>query len=158
LSKDRTCQWLANSIDNARDAFDFDLWAYVFMPEHVHLIVHPSRVVYEIEDIRQAIKEPCARDAVAWLVANAPEWLPRISVNKKNRVRRHFWQKGGGYDRNIEEPRTLLEMIGYIHENPVRRRLVERAIDWKWSSANWYVTGEPGPLRIDPIPPEWITL
>lgn len=158
LSKERTCQWLVESINAAREELDFDLWAYVFMPEHVHLIVHPRQPLYEMEDIRQAIKEPCARDAIAWLSENAPEWLPRISVQKRNRVRRHFWQKGGGYDRNIEEPATLLKMIDYIHENPVRRGLVERAIDWWWSSARWYITGEPGPLQVDPVPTEWLVV
>jgi hypothetical protein len=28
-------------------------------------------------------------------------------------------------------------MIEYIHANPVRRRLVERVEDWRWSSASW---------------------
>jgi putative transposase len=31
-----------------------------------------------------------------------------------------------------------LAAIDYIHRNPVRRGLVERAIDWQWSSARWY--------------------
>jgi hypothetical protein len=29
-------------------------------------------------------------------------------------------------------------MIEYIHANPVRRGLVKRAGDWKWSSAGWF--------------------
>ena len=66
----------------------------------------------------------------------------------------HFWQRGGGYDRNVTEPSTLEKMMEYIHLNPVRRGLVEQATDWKWSSANWYVSGK-GPLPLDQIPPEW---
>ena len=42
---------------------------------------------------------------------------------------------GGGYDRNATEPRTLLQMIDYIHNNPVRRGLVAKATDWIWSSS-----------------------
>lgn len=152
LAKERTCQWLADTIDEARVKWNFDLWAYVFMPEHVHLIVHPR----DAADIRQAMKEPCARNAIAWLATNAPEWIPKISVRKGRRICRHFWQKGGGYDRNIEEPAALLNMIDYVHENPIRRGLVERAADWKWSSASWYHEHQPGPLNIDPIPPEWL--
>jgi hypothetical protein len=32
----------------------------------------------------------------------------------------------------------LRQMIEYIHNNPVRRGLVDRAVDWPWSSACWY--------------------
>jgi REP-associated tyrosine transposase len=34
------------------------------------------------------------------------------------------WQRGGGYDRNSTESATLLHMIEYIPNNPVRRGLV----------------------------------
>ena len=30
------------------------------------------------------------------------------------------------------------ELEHFRHENPVRAGLVERATDWKWSSARWY--------------------
>ncbi len=49
-----------------------------------------------------------------------------------------FAASAGGYDRNAYEPHTLLAMIEYIHANPVRRGLVKRAEDWKWSSAGWH--------------------
>lgn len=42
----------------------------------------------------------------------------------------------------------------YIHLNPVRKGLVDRATDWKWSSAQWYAAGT-GPLAMDPVPPPW---
>lgn len=38
-------------------------------------------------------------------------------------------------DRNITCGKTLLQMLDYLHNNPVRRGLVLRAADWKWSSA-----------------------
>ena len=45
-------------------------------------------------------------------------------------------------------------MIDYIHLNPVRRGLVERPEDWKWSSFPWYAGVRPVPLEIDPtLPP-----
>ena len=48
LSAERTCQWLAEEVNEARRALDFQLWAYVFMPEHVHLLVYPNRPFYEM--------------------------------------------------------------------------------------------------------------
>jgi hypothetical protein len=49
-----------------------------------------------------------------------------------------FWQEGPGYDRNLDRVDTVLAAIDYIHRNPERRGLVDREIDWQWSSARWY--------------------
>jgi len=153
LGAERCCEWLADSIEKARQQFDFDLWAYVFMPEHVHLIVYPRQPVYDVRLILQAIKEPVGRAAIGYLREHSPAWLPRIAVQHGRRVRYHFWQEGGGYDRNINEANTLMFMIDYLHQNPVRRGLVEHAWQWKWSSAGWYEGLQPNRLRPDPIDP-----
>ena len=89
---------------------------------------------------------------------HAPEWLPRITRRRGQRVERLFWQSGGGFDRNVTEPRTLMAMIDDIHLNPVRRGLVERTSDWHWSSAGWYEGKATCPLVPDQIPPEWVPL
>ena len=62
----------------------------------------------------------------------------------------------GGYDRNVVEPKTLLKMLDDIHANLVRKQLVQRPQDWKWSSAAWYDDRTPVPLSVDPIPPDWL--
>ena len=155
LLKDRTRRWLADAIGRARSEHDFDLWCYVVMPEHVHLIVRPRGAVYDIAVIRRAIKEPVGRDAFKHLRRHAPEWIPRLTRRRGKRRERLFWQSGGGYDRNITEPGALLAMIEYIHLNPVRRGLVEQARDWEWSSAAWFEGVGTPPILPDRIPPEW---
>jgi putative transposase len=156
LDSERTCLWLRDAIDEARVEQAFELWAYVFMPEHVHLLVHPRRVDYDIALILQAIKEPVGRRAIGFLERHSRVWLRRVTRQRGNRVERLFWQSGGGYDRNIETPAVLQAEIQYIHMNPVRRGLVQRAVDWKWSSAGHYELGIHGPLAIDPIPWDWV--
>jgi hypothetical protein len=46
-------------------------------------------------------------------------------------------------------------MIDYIHNNPVRKGLVDYPTRWKWSSAAWLEGKEPNSLRPDPVPNEW---
>ncbi len=156
MTSDRTCKWLVDAIEDARVEWDFDLWAYVFMPEHVHLIVHPRDTSYDIADIRKAIKTPVGRKGIRFIEEHAPEWLPRITRKRGLKTERLFWQSGGGYDRNVVEPQTLMKMIDYIHLNPVRRGLVEKAVDWKWSSAAWNLNMGEVPMVPDLIPPEWM--
>ena len=155
LASDRSCAWLIESIETARHELQFDAWAYVFMPEHVHLVVRPRNSEYDVAHIRKTIKAPVGRRAIKYLETNAPEWLPRITRRRGSKTERLFWQSGGGYDRNGTEGNTLMEMIDYIHLNPVRRGLVERPEQWKWSSAAWFLSAGKPPLIPDPIPPEW---
>jgi REP element-mobilizing transposase RayT len=67
LRAERTCLWLAESIGQARQELRFHLWAYVFMPEHVHLVVCPLQPIYDVSEVLVAIKEPVGRRAIAYL-------------------------------------------------------------------------------------------
>ena len=49
----------------------------------------------------------------------------------------HFWQPGGGYDRNVVGD-ELIEKIRYVQENPIRRGLSPDSVSWRWSSAAIY--------------------
>jgi putative transposase len=149
LSRDRTREWLCEALNETRTKIGFQLWAYVIMPEHVHILVYPGDSPEHISRFLQAVKEPVARKAIHFLKANAPKWLTRITVNEGTRVRHRFWQPGGGYDRNIISTVALRAMIDYIHANPVRRGLVVRAEDWQWSSASWYAGLRPVKLEMD---------
>jgi putative transposase len=156
LRTERTCQWLADAINDARRDLDFALWAYVLMPDHAHLVVWPRQQEYDIAAVRKAIKAPVGTKGIAYLEAHAPQWLPRITRIRGGKVERLFWQSGGGHDRNVKESRTLMSIIDYIHANPVRKGLVERPWDWKWSSAGWFDDRSEVPLAVDSIPWEWL--
>ena len=155
LGAERVCGWLADAVNAARVRYGFAVWAYVFMPDHAHLIVHPETAGYDIRHILKAVKEPVGRIAITHLRTNHPEWLPRLTIRKGGRSETRFWQPGGGYDRNVTEPKTLHAMVEYIHNNPVRKAWVPTAGEWKWSSAGWFEGREPNTLKPDPIPPDW---
>jgi putative transposase len=126
-------------MESARRELDLSLWAYVIMPEHIHVLLCPRQADYEMRLIRAAFKVPVTRKALKFLRQSAPKFLQRLrDVQPNGKVSYRFWQRGGGYDRNMIEPATLLQMIEYIHNNPARRGLVASATDWIWSSARFY--------------------
>ena len=155
LKSERCCQWLAESIQVACQNQSFLLWAFVFMPDHAHLIVYPTLEKYKVSRILEAIKQPVGAKAIGFLRENDSTWLERLTRQRGQREETLFWQSGGGYDRNITAPKTLLRMIDYLHENPLRKRLVADPKDWHWSSARHFAGGD-SPIPIDPIPPEWL--
>jgi putative transposase len=149
LAKDRTREWFLEALAEARSRFGIQVWAYVLMPEHVHLLVYPGTHGEEVSDFLKAIKEPVARKAIKFLKSNAPAWLERIKVRERTKIRHRFWQPGGGYDRNVTLTETLRFMIEYIHANPVRRGLVSKPKDWEWSSARWFSGIRPVKMEMD---------
>jgi putative transposase len=150
LTKERTCVWLAEAINLAREKHQFDVWAYVFMPEHVHLLICPRLRKYEISKILATVKLSVNRKAVAYLKVANPRGLAKMLDEQPN-GRRHyrFGERGGGFDRNIDQLNVLLAEIAYIHLNPVRRKLCESPSDWKWSSAADHELLRQGPIRLD---------
>jgi putative transposase len=139
LSKDRTRNWFIESLDQARRNWEFDLWAYVVMPEHAHVLILPRRDDYDIASILKSIKQPVARRAANYLREHAPQWLEKLKVVRPTgRTELRFWQQGGGYDRNIIESKTAWHSVEYIHLNPVRRGLANHPTEWTWSSARAY--------------------
>ena len=153
LANDRTRGWLIESLSRARRTHGFELWAYVVMPDHVHVILHPTWDDYSISAILQAIKQPVSRRAMNYLRKHAPDWLPRLAVRRSDgHVEHQFWQPGGGYDRNVRQLETLWGMIDYVHLNPVRNGLVAGPADWPWSSARWYDGALDVPIIMDAPP------
>jgi putative transposase len=153
LSKDRSRQWFVSAMRCARRDLPLSLWAYVIMPEHVQILVWPHQPEYEVRRIRTALKVPVQRQALRFLRKKAPWFLDRLKDEQPSGdVHHRFWQRGGGYDRNVIEPGTLSLMIEYIHNNPVRRGLVDKATDWLWSSARFYAGMRPVPIEMDPLP------
>jgi putative transposase len=152
LGKDRSRQWFVEAMDRGRLRLDFALWAYVIIPEHVHVLLWPRQPAYEIRLIRTALKVPVQRQALGYLRRHAPAYLEKLLDAQPNgEVHHRFWQRGGGYDRNVHETSTLRKMMEYIHNNPVRRGLVSQPTDWPWSSARFYVGMADVVLRMDAV-------
>lgn len=53
-----------------------------------------------------------------------------------------FWQAGGGFDRNLWNPKAIHAAIAYIENNPVRAGLVDAPEKWPWSSAYAQANGK----------------
>jgi len=135
------------SLDAARQRTECCIIAWVVMPNHAHLLVAPSLPRYPVPVFLKYLKGPFAVKVLnRWRQLNAPI-LPRL-VDRRGRG--HFWQVGGGYDRNIDSKNEYDEKFDYIHLNPFRAGLVDDPVDWRWSSAPWYAgLRGPGVLSLD---------
>ena len=138
LSDDRICKLLVNRINESANELNFAVLAYVFMADHVHMLIHPHDEVYDMADILKAMKQG-----------------PSKMARKKGWTTTVLWEAGGGFDSNINNSHARALAIEYIHMNPVRRQMVEFPRDFRGSSSKWYHTDEPGEINCRHIQEFW---
>jgi len=149
FGNDRIKDVFIEELAAARTGTVLRLIAYVVMPEHFHLLLIPALPQFTVSATLKDLKGAFANRVLRrWRRLDAPILAHLMDARGKP----HFWQIGGGYDRNIHSGEEFEEKINYIHSNPVIRGLIEHTTDWRWSSARWYA-GERGPdlLPIDMV-------
>ena len=140
LSSRHSPEWLAEAIESARHNHPFQLWAYVFLPEQMHMLIQPEPGV-KVSAILRDLKPRVTVKVLRWVRRYKPSFLKRMTDRQPNGDCFHrFWQRGGGYDRNTWTLDELYEKIEYIQANPVRRGMVEHPRDWVWS--RWHAWHE----------------
>jgi len=158
LSNDLFRSILARGLDAALEGQDFMLLAFVFMPEHVHLLIWPKRKEYDISRLLFAIKRPTSFRIKADLKRKESPLLSQLTVRERpGELYFRFWQEGSGHDRNLISRENCIKAAEYIHHNPVRRKLVPTPDRWKWSSWNFYfnskLPADPGLPTVHGFPP-----
>jgi putative transposase len=153
FATDTARQWFLDALRNTRANQNVDLHAYVIMPEHVHVVLRPRKPDYDMAGVQASLKRSVSWKAKQHLKESGNvRWLRRLTVCEGAREIFRFWQPGGGFDRNLWNKRAINEAIAYIHNNPVRRGLVETPTDWLWSSARFWAGMHGVLLAMDPIP------
>lgn len=123
------------------------LYAYVVMPDHLHLIAGAEEGLHPI--IRD-FKRFSSRTIHELLTANSRSttlsWFQH-SVESARSVRGEFSMWVHDFQpKAIYSQDDFQERIEHLHQNPVRKGLVTHPGDWRFSSAGYYLgdrkTGE----------------
>jgi REP-associated tyrosine transposase len=135
-------------LNEVRNQYDFGLFGFVVMPEHIHLLISEPNIGNPSEAIG-ALKQRVSR-LLRGRKRARPASQIRVSDEPVPAPHAHFWQRRF-YDFNVWSVRKENEKLNYIHFNPVKRGLVEAPKDWIWSSYNFYWSGEKGLCAPNPI-------
>jgi len=110
---------LSSAIADAREELGFWLTAWVFLPDHWHTIIYPRHPL-AISSVLKTIK-----------------LRTTSAINHRRHEAGPLWQ-ARFFDRILRTVKEYWETVDYIHMNPVRRGLVNRPEDWRWSSIHSY--------------------
>ena len=116
FTTDESRRIFESALERVRRSFRLDVYGYVVMPEHVHLL----------------LSEP-QRDTLADALKSLKQGVSRRLIGDAE----HFWQKRY-YDFNIRNYPQFVEKLRYIHCNPVKQGLCDRPEGWQWRSFRHY--------------------
>jgi REP-associated tyrosine transposase len=90
------------------------LYCFCLMPDHLHMAISPSEISGSISDIIHRFKSFTTQ--IGW----------------KHGIKGKLWQKSF-YDHVARKEEDLIKICEYILANPVRKKLVEKPDDWRYS-------------------------
>ena len=100
----------------------FILFAYVLMPNHLHILLSPTRV--SLSKTMQGLQQSYTRH-----------------FNQRHRLVGHCFQ--GRYKAILcQSDAYLLELARYLHCNPVRAGLASTPDEYEWTSHRLYLAGQ----------------
>ena len=116
--------------DEYSKKYNLSLFAYCLMDNYVHFIAIPRKEeslakVFSITHMR---------------------YSQYFNNNKKKNTSGHLWQ-GRFYSCVLDKPH-LLVALRYMEKNPVRAGIVEKAWQWKWSSATAHINRSTGTIWV----------
>ena len=112
--------WLVDEMLDAFTAANLPHPAWVFLPNHYHILVETEGLSIVSEVLRLLHSR----------VATA--------INGRHRQRgRKVWYRFS--DRLIRNERHYFASMNYIHYNPIKHGYVDRMGDWPWSSLHEYI-------------------
>ncbi|MFQ5778257.1 MAG: transposase [Terriglobia bacterium] len=130
----------------------FGLYAYVLMPDHVHLILRPQSG--SITDLVRKIKSVTARRILACLRQDKNSAvLARLRKAQAGRKHHTFqvWQQGF-HTVELWSGWMVRKKIDYLHSNPVRKGLASSTKDYSCSSFRAFHGLGESSVSLDEIP------
>lgn len=130
------------------------VFAYVVMSNHVHLIAQSS--IGELSNTIRDIKKYTSKritDTIETIAESRREWLlNRFAFNARKHKRNSNYQVWTHENHAIHlySNNFIAERIEYIHNNPVRAKIVQCPEDYLYSSARNYASLS-AVLEIEPL-------
>lgn len=141
LNKDSYKQIIVNSMSFLVDNQRCEIYAFVIMPNHIHMVwrINPQ---YKRADVQRDFLKYTSQQIRFHMQDKQSKLLPNFEVKLKDR-KYQFWQRNPlSVDLYIRE--VIEQKMDYIHANPVKGKwnLVKDFVDYKYSSASFYEEGK----------------
>jgi REP element-mobilizing transposase RayT len=117
-----------------------EIYAYVIMPNHIHLIWNMLKLNGK-ESPAGSFAKFTAHQFQKYLITKNDTILEKFRVDKFDR-KMQFWKRDP-LAIHLSSEENLIQKLEYIHNNPIREKwnLASQPEDYKWSSSRFYKDG-----------------
>lgn len=144
---------LLESLEYCQANKGLDIYAWVLMTNHLHMIVDtsgPDSIGDVLRDFKKFTSKSIVKAIQEKEQESRQEWLMNRfrfrAANDKKVTNYKFWQEDNHVE-TIYSYDFFKQKLDYIHQNPVRQEIVEKAEDYLYSSARNYA-GMDGLLNV----------
>ena len=152
---------LIESIKYCQLSKGLEIYAYVIMPDHFHMVCR-SISYKTLSEIFRDLKKYTSRSIIKYLKENTNNtysaWLDKFRIDKNTHdLNEHYrlWQDGYN-PKELSSNKFIDQKIDYIHNNPVKAGLVSKPDDYIYSSARNYSEKE-GVIDVVVTYGRWVT-
>lgn len=132
--------------------------AYVIMYNHIHLIVRSKEDSDGLSAIIRDFKKHTSKQIIKFVlnekIESRSKWIKMVFAYQtkynKNNSKYQVWQQNNR-PKILLHPKFISQKIQYIHLNPVRSCIVEKAEDYLFSSARNYLDYRDVILKVEII-------
>jgi putative transposase len=115
------------------EKYGWRLEAWAVFSNHYHFVAHSPGGVENAASLPEMLSV---------LHAKTAGWVNRLDEAPGRQVWFNYW------DRKLQQQRSYLARLNYVHQNTVRHRLVPVACQYPWCSAAWFErTASPAMVR-----------
>jgi REP element-mobilizing transposase RayT len=152
--RDLAKRLLVDTLDCMQLREQLTLFAFVIMPNHLHLIAQcpPEKPVKDlVRDYKKYVADRLIRQ---YQVEKNQKVLNFLSskVTRPDKQKYKVWEDGYNA-KNVFSPEFLRQKLEYLHYNPCQPQwsLVKNPADYIWSSARFYYTDQPSIIPVEDV-------
>lgn len=127
---------LRESFKEAKVIYDFEIYAGVVLPDHMHLLLKPQNI-NEYPKIIRAIKYNFSTKFNSGGIA-IPPYEREKCARALHCCHNNIWQHRY-YEHTIRDEEDFNNHLDYIHYNPVKHGYTQNVKDWEFSSFDKFV-------------------
>jgi putative transposase len=120
-----------------REKEQINLYGYVIMPDHFHLIISSENIPKVMRSIKSYTAKKILNKLKEKNLTTILKELKNLKPEFKSQSEYQVWQEGF-HPKMILGDKEYEQKMNYIHNNPVVRGLVESPGEWKYSSYNFF--------------------
>jgi putative transposase len=146
LKSDACKKVICDSLNFHSDKFQVDILSYVIMINHIHLILFCEQKMVLSSFMRDVKKFSSVFIRKQLEAENQLQLVERMRFERGKQVLKTWMDRYDDFC--INNPNTMETKMNYIHENPVRKGIVDNPEDYEFSSAGYYQLDKEGPVKV----------